>query len=244
MLQFITGGAGTGKSTRIGEEMRRLRQAGKTVYYLVPEQYSFEMERRYYADDILVYSMERLADAIFRRCGGLAGAYASDTVQLMLMRETLRDVGSGLSLLQKSAGKPGFAAGMLSLRAELMRAGVDAGALEEAARSLRPAAGEGDALPLKLRDLALIFEGYGAALSRSFLDPSARLSRAVEKAAENGSSTGPMSLSTSTRASPASSFRCSRSSSARRNRSPSPSATTPHARGTPSLKGCGRPPGS
>ena len=160
--------------------------AGKTVYYLVPEQYSFEMERRYYADDILVYSMERLADAIFRRCGGLAGAYASDTVQLMLMRETLRDVGNGLSLLQKSAGKPGFAAGMLSLRAELMRAGVDAGALEEAARSLRPAAGEGDALPLKLRDLALIFEGYGAALSRSFLDPSARLARAVEKAAENG----------------------------------------------------------
>ena len=186
MLQFITGGAGTGKSTRIGEEMRRLRQAGKTVYYLVPEQYSFEMERRYYADDILVYSMERLADAIFRRCGGLAGAYASDTVQLMLMRETLRDVGNGLSLLQKSAGKPGFAAGMLSLRAELMRAGVDAGALEEAARSLRPAAGEGDALPLKLRDLALIFEGYGAAFSRSFLDPSARLARAVEKAAENG----------------------------------------------------------
>ena len=124
MLQFITGMSGTGKSTRIGEEMRRLRQAGKTVYYLVPEQYSFEMERRYYADDILVYSMERLADAIFRRCGGLAGAYASDTVQLMLMRETLRDVGSGLSLLQKSAGKPGFAAGMLSLRAELMRAGV------------------------------------------------------------------------------------------------------------------------
>ena len=105
------------------EEMRRLRQAGKTVYYLVPEQYSFEMERRYYADDILVYSMERLADAIFRRCGGLAGAYASDTVHVMLMRETLRDVGSGLSLLQKSAGKPGFAAGMLSLRAELMRAG-------------------------------------------------------------------------------------------------------------------------
>ncbi|HIR60205.1 MAG TPA: hypothetical protein IAB37_01335, partial [Candidatus Faecivivens stercoravium] len=186
MLQFITGGSGTGKSTRIGEEMRRLRQAGKTVYYLVPEQYSFEMERRYYADDILVYSMERLADAIFRRCGGLAGAYASDTVQLMLMRETLRDVGNGLSLLQKSAGKPGYAAGMLSLRAELMRAGVDAAALEEAARSIRPAAGEGDALPLKLRDLALIFEGYGAALSRSFLDPSARLSRAVEKAAENG----------------------------------------------------------
>ena len=244
MLQFITGMSGTGKSAWIGEEMRRLRQAGKTVYYLVPEQYSFEMERRYYADDILVYSMERLADAIFRRCGGLAGAYASDTVQLMLMRETLRDVGSGLSLLQKSAGKPGFAAGMLSLRAELMRAGVDAAALEEAARSLRPAAGEGDALPLKLRDLALIFEGYGAASPGRFWTRRPGFRGRWKRRRKTDSSTGPMFLSTSTRASPASSFRCSQSSSARRNRSPSPSATPPHARGTPSLKGCGRPPGS
>ena len=185
MLRFVTGGAGTGKSSWMVQEMRRLRQEGKTVLYLVPEQYSFEMERRLYGDDILVYSMERLADAIFRKCGGLAGAYASDTVQLLLMRETLRDVKDGLSLLQKSALRPGFASGILSLRAELARAGVDAGKLEEAAHNLIPEAGEGDLLPLKLKDLALIFSGYEAALCRSFLDPTARLARAVEKAKES-----------------------------------------------------------
>ena len=127
MLRLILGGAGTGKSARLAGEMASRRREGKRVFYLVPEQYSFEMERRFYQDDIQVYSMERLADAVFRACGGLAGAYASDTVQLILMREAVREAGGNLSLLRRSAAQPGFASGMLALKNELSRAGVDAG---------------------------------------------------------------------------------------------------------------------
>ena len=73
MLKFITGAAGTGKSTRLREEITALAEKEKRVLCLVPEQYSFETERVLYPTGAEVYSMERLADAVFRslrRAGG------------------------------------------------------------------------------------------------------------------------------------------------------------------------------
>lgn len=188
MLRFITGGAGTGKSTRMEEEMRGKAAEGKTVFCLVPEQYSFETERKLYANEIQVYSMERLAEAVFRQCGGLAGEYADETVQLLLMRETLRDCRAALSLYGKNAARPDFAAEMLAAVQELRRAGLSPEKLEETAALLTPSASEETpgALAMKLRDLSLILAGYDAALSRSFLDPSKRLERAAKLIAENG----------------------------------------------------------
>ena len=180
-------GPAPGKSTRIGEEMRRLRQAGKTVYYLVPEQYSFEMERRYYADDILVYSMNGW------RTPSSAGAAAWPGHTPATHRPADADAGDAAGRRQRPFAPPEerWEAGVRGGDA-LPPGGANAGRgrCRGAGRGgpFYPPRrqGRGDALPLKLRDLALIFEGYGAALSRSFLDPSARLSRAVEKAAENG----------------------------------------------------------
>lgn len=189
MLNLLTGGAGTGKSSRMETMMRRQTAQGKAVICLVPEQYSFETERKLYAYSVQVYSMERLAEAVFRQCGGLAGEYADDMVQLLLMRETLRDCKPALSLYGKNASRPDFASEMLAMVQEFRRAGLSPEQLEEAAALSAPDGEEGT-LGLKLRDLSLIMAGYDAALTRSFLDPSKRLERAAKLIAENGFFTG------------------------------------------------------
>ncbi len=187
MLNLLTGSAGTGKSGRMEMMMRQKAAQGKTVICLVPEQYSFETERKLYAQDVQVYSMERLAEAVFRACGGLAGEYADDMVQLLLMWETLRDVKPMLSLYGKNAARPDFASEMLATVQELRRAGLSPERLQEAAALSRPdGEDEMPALGQKLGDLALVMEGYDAALERSFLDPSQRLERAARLIRENG----------------------------------------------------------
>ena len=201
MLKFITGAAGTGKSTRLREEITALAQSGKPVICLVPEQYSFETERILYPTGAEVYSMERLANAVFRACGGLAGEYAGEVFQLLLMRQLLADLKGTLTAFDKTAARPDFASEMLRTLTELKRAGLKPSDLTDAARNLHQSgSGQTDAqnnnsapaglLEMKLNDLSLILEGYNAALSRSYLDPAERLSRAAAKIKEHGFFTG------------------------------------------------------
>ena len=81
MLQFILGQAGTGKTTYLHELLREFVQAGRRdVILLVPEQDSFNHERALLAllgprdaQAVEVLSFTRLADSLFRTCGGRGG---------------------------------------------------------------------------------------------------------------------------------------------------------------------------
>ncbi|MGN0584048.1 MAG: hypothetical protein ACI4JD_01220 [Ruminococcus sp.] len=48
MLHFIIGGAGCGKSYRIMEFIKSIVYEGKEVLTLVPEQFSYEFDRKLY----------------------------------------------------------------------------------------------------------------------------------------------------------------------------------------------------
>lgn len=181
MLQLLLGGAGCGKSAAILGEVRQLAAAGQPVMVLVPDQFSFETEREYWqklgpqlAGQVEVYGFERLAEECFRRYGGLAGRYASETVKLLLMREALKNCRPALNLYRKSAARPDFVGEMLASVEELKRAALSPAELEDAA--LRCSS---EALRDKLADLALITESYQALLARSFLDPTDQLERAA-----------------------------------------------------------------
>ena len=87
MLQLIEGGAKTGKSTRIRQDLLALADREEIpsgeLLLLVPEQFSYETERAYYhalgirrADRVQVLSFKRLSDEVFREYGGLAGETA------------------------------------------------------------------------------------------------------------------------------------------------------------------------
>ncbi len=193
MLQLILGPSGAGKTAAIRSEMRALAEKGKEVYCIVPEQYSFESERALYPLGVECYSFERLTDAVMRRCGGLAGEYAGETVQLLFMRRALKSLKGNLCAFDKVSLRPDFAGEMLRTVLELKRAGIRAEDLRAAGEGKAfgegPAENEtaaGSVLRLKLYDLSLILESYDALLSRSFLDPADRLSRAAEMVGESG----------------------------------------------------------
>ncbi|MBQ4051090.1 MAG: PD-(D/E)XK nuclease family protein [Oscillospiraceae bacterium] len=187
MLRTVEGGAGSGKSVKIMEEIRARAQAGERVVLLVPEQYSFEAEREYWlslgpvlSENVQVFSFGRLAEEIFRLYGGAAGERAGETVRLLLMRETLKACRPMLELYGKNAARPDFVGEMLHSAEELKRAAVTPMMLEKAAASC-----ESESLKEKLCDLALITEGYDALLARTFLDPTDDLERAAKKAGEH-----------------------------------------------------------
>ena len=120
MLRFIEGGAGSGRSKKIMEEIRALASAGERVILLVPEQYSFEAEREYWltlgaalSERVGVFSFGRLTEEIFRLYGGAAGERAGETVRLLLMREALKNCRPLLELYGKNAARPDFVAEML-----------------------------------------------------------------------------------------------------------------------------------
>lgn len=184
MLRTVEGGAGSGKSGKLMEEIRALASVGERVVLVVPEQYSFEAEREYWlglgpvlSEYVQVFSFERLAGEIFRLYGGAAGERAGETVRLLLMRETLKACRPMLELYGKNAARPDFVGEMLHSAEELKRAAVTPAMLEEAASFC-----ESESLKEKLCDLALITEGYDAMLARSFLDPTDDLERAAKKA--------------------------------------------------------------
>ena len=69
-----------------------IRDRGKQVLYLVPEQFSFEGEAQLHALltgeeslQVEVLSFTRLCNRIFRSLGGLAGRYVDDTARCILM---------------------------------------------------------------------------------------------------------------------------------------------------------------
>ena len=48
MLRFVTGGAGFGKSTYLIDRAAELADKGKKVVFIVPEQFSFESDKKLY----------------------------------------------------------------------------------------------------------------------------------------------------------------------------------------------------
>ena len=116
MLRFITGRAGTGKTHLLMEQLSAAASDGETgVILVVPEQFSFETERTLWktlgAETMLrveVLSFKRLAQMIFRACGGLAGEYLTPPAKAVLMSSVLFDVKEALEFYSSQAENAAF----------------------------------------------------------------------------------------------------------------------------------------
>ncbi len=180
LLQFILGRSGSGKSTCILEQMRRtLAETDRQVILLVPEQFSFETERKIYRNfhgrdlrRIEVVSFNRLANSIFRRYGGLAGDYADNTDKTIIMSLALEQIQDGLTLYGKSSNSA-LTRCMLDAVNDFKTWGITPARLEETAASL-----EAGNLKDKLTELSLIYAAYDGILGRLYLDPLDDIARA------------------------------------------------------------------
>ena len=80
MLNFILGGAGCGKSYLMMQKINQFINNGNEVIFIVPEQFSFETDKKLYNflgsknfNKILSVSFTSLAKEIFEKFGSRSG---------------------------------------------------------------------------------------------------------------------------------------------------------------------------
>lgn len=105
MVNFILGESGAGKSAYITECIRKSCDGIKKVFVIIPEQFSFEYERKLYNElgsnifnNVYVLSFTRLAKMIFDKFGDRTGEYASDSKKTVLMYLAMKEIEKNKSL--------------------------------------------------------------------------------------------------------------------------------------------------
>ena len=176
MLIPVLGRAGSGKTTFVLERLLQAAKKGR-VLLLVPEQFSFEMEKQVYellsrhgdqqlSLNVEVYSFTRLCHRVFTEWGGMAGEYVTDAARQLLMSLALDQTRDQLSVYSRPAKNTAFVGRMLRQVDEFKNAGVSPDRLQSVCEQL-----EGDsALSGKTREMALIYTYYQALLQNRFQD--------------------------------------------------------------------------
>lgn len=166
MLQLILGRAGTGKTTYLHGLLRELVQAGqRDIILLVPEQDSFHHERALLAklgvrdaQAVEVLSFTRLANSLFRACGGRGGRVSLSEAQRMIaMHLSIDAVRDKLEMFHQANER--MLPGLLRLRDELSMAGTTPQEFYKAAVRLEQT---------KLQELGEVMQAYDAVLQTQF----------------------------------------------------------------------------
>lgn len=181
MLHLILGDAGSGKTTRLAEEISAALPSGRELYLVVPEQETVSCER-FMAEKLPptapltfeVTNFTRFSDTVFRRTGGLAGKIATPAVEQTLVWRTLAELEPYLKTIHS---RPDAAAvkKMRTILAELRAARLSPAMMESAAAQVSD-----EGLSRKLQDYALISSTYSALLSEHFSGNAERLDRLTE----------------------------------------------------------------
>lgn len=133
MVNFILGEAGSGKSSEIIEKIREYSESKKKIFVIVPEQFTFEYERKMYlklgsavSNSINVLSFTRLAGFIFDTFGNRSGEYADDNVKTAVMYLAMKEIRKNKSMLYytRQAGNRSFIKDALGITEDLRRAAV------------------------------------------------------------------------------------------------------------------------
>lgn len=202
MLQLLIGRAGSGKSEAVFSRIETLVQQGhERVFLIVPEQYSFEVERTLLmrfgaqrANRVQVLSFTRLAETVFREVGGVAGETLDDGVRALLMSRALDEVAA----LAREAGEPLMGADprlvtdsdyveqLLVLWGELQQCAVP---LEEFSHAQEELTDDGSltsrSLQEKIKDLSRIFAVYEGLVADSGLEETDKLTRLADLLADS-----------------------------------------------------------
>ena len=204
-VRFVIGRAGTGKThgcvTEIAAAMRAL-PLGPPLYWIVPDQATFIMERLLVAQGLggaggdstgggggfgtfraQVVSFERLAKILARQVGWQVAPAMNDLARRILLEELIRKNRDQLALFGPVAQRPGFLQKLDGTLSELRQHGHSGATLREIAGHAR-VCGDG-ILAGKLHDLALLLDAWnGRVETREISDRQQLLRVITEKLAE------------------------------------------------------------
>lgn len=175
MLKLIVGRSGSGKTTELYRLMREdAENSDAPLFLLVPEQASFDNERRLLCEfgpllsqRVQVLSFTRMANAVFRQIGGLAGKRMDPTVSLLIMSQALHGIADSLRLYRRHVDNPDYLRTLLEFLSECKQCTITPQLLSETAKQL-----PSGVLRSKAEETALIFDAYEALVADAELvDP-------------------------------------------------------------------------
>ena len=179
MLKFILGRASSGKSYHIVRKIAECVRAGETPVLIVPEQFSFESEKRVLfslgdsdAQKVKVLSFSRLCDEVENIVGGRGVGELTDSDKIIIMSNALHSTRDKLKYFGRYVNSTGFAKMMLNTVGEFEQNTVSVADIYEAAESI-----EDSVFKRKLYDTALIFAEYNEQISEKFLGFEDKLTR-------------------------------------------------------------------
>ncbi len=179
-IKFITGTAGSGKTTYARNRAGQLASEGRKTALLVPEQFSFETERAMLqllparlADNVEVFSFTRLANKIARETGGIAGKRLDNSGRAAVMNVAMTQVQDHLSLYAGLRKRQDLIKNMLSAISEFKSCAISPDLLYQISQKT-----EENILSQKLRELSLIYGAYNAVIANiQSIDPLDDLTR-------------------------------------------------------------------
>ncbi len=175
MIHILIGGAGCGKSTRLVEMIQQQNAAGETVLTLVPEQFSYEFDRKLYQtlggsafNHLQTYSFKSLARDVLRIYGNQTGekTYADEMTRNALLYQAILYTSKQthqLQILEKQCQQPSFVEEIAKLFAQFRRNGITADMIYQSCASLR------GRLLQKTMDLYQIYQTYDRLLTEHHL---------------------------------------------------------------------------
>ena len=108
MLTFITGRASSGKTYETINHAIKSAKSGKKVIILVPEQFSFECEKKVLsalgdtmAQNISVLSFSRICDEVDRVTGGVCSRPLNNSDIQILMKKAIGDCADNLTSFKR-----------------------------------------------------------------------------------------------------------------------------------------------
>jgi ATP-dependent helicase/nuclease subunit B len=174
-LRFLLGPAGSGKTYRCLEEIRKELSdspGGRPLLLIAPKQTTYQLERQLLTDATLpgytrlqILSFERLAYFLFEQLRSEAPRMLDEEGRLMVLRGLLARRRDDLKLFRASARLTGFARQLSLALSDLQRNGLRPDDLVEMAARLNHVEG----LSLKLHDLAALLQDYRSWLERNAL---------------------------------------------------------------------------
>lgn len=171
-IQFIVGGAGTGKTKYIYEQMIQEAKENRPVILLLPEQANMGAEQdmiKYNplggTMDISILSFSRLAYYIFDKENVYTKDVLDDYGKSMLIMKVLKDKEKELTYYSSMVGKSGFVDEVKSLLSEFIRYNVTEEVLKNVIQSISPDV----SLYNKLNDIMIIRKAFEEAMGNTYM---------------------------------------------------------------------------
>lgn len=162
-LQFVLGGAGSGKSTWLYDMLAREAALHRDKKYivLVPDQFTLETQKALVTKsggilNIDVLSFHRLAYRVFEEIPALQKTVLEDMGKLMLLRSIFSEQKKNLRYFHRGLHKPGFLDECKSFLCELMQYRIE----EEDFDAMEEGDSPESLTSLKIRDIRLIYKVF------------------------------------------------------------------------------------